>query len=93
MWKFTASVSAEDEGTALEFAQKIADYAEQLFESSSVSLVTSLTQKTKSRVEQPVAWMTEESLHRLKCGGSSKGTVPVHCSYSNVARIPLTLAK
>ena len=39
---------------------------------------------------EPVAWMTQESLHRLRQGGNdSRGSVPVHAAASNVAKIPL----
>ena len=38
---------------------------------------------------EPVAWMTHESKHRLKNGGNSKGSVPVHKNPSHTSCIPL----
>jgi hypothetical protein len=39
--------------------------------------------------QEPVAWMSNESAHRLKHGGNSKGAVPVHAKRSNTSKIPL----
>lgn len=41
-------------------------------------------------MSRPVAWISDESLRRLKWGGNeSKGTVPVHALRSKVAKTPL----
>jgi hypothetical protein len=42
--------------------------------------------------DKPIGWISEESLRRLKAGGNSRGSVPVHSSFSMVARIPLVIA-
>ena len=42
--------------------------------------------------QEPVAWISNESIYRLKHGGNSKGTVPVHLMRSGVSKIPLFLA-
>lgn len=47
-----------------------------------------MTQQTK--MPEPVAWITNESLYGLKAGRTnSKGAVPVHASRSYVAKTPL----
>jgi hypothetical protein len=40
---------------------------------------------------EPVAWMTQEAMYRLKNygGNGSRGTVPAHAERSKVATIPL----
>ena len=40
-------------------------------------------------VQEPMAWISQESAHRLKHGGNSKGAVPVHAKRSNTSKIPL----
>ena len=42
--------------------------------------------------QEPVAWISNESKYRLKHGGNSKGTVPVHLMRSSASKIPLFLA-
>ena len=39
--------------------------------------------------QEPVAWMSKESEYRLRKGGNSRGTVPVHKERSVASRIPL----
>jgi len=39
--------------------------------------------------QEPFAWMSNESAYRLKHGGNSKGTVPVHAKKSTASKIPL----
>ena len=41
---------------------------------------------------EPVAWISYESLGRLKNGGNSRGAVPVHTIQSHTAKIPLYTA-
>jgi len=40
-------------------------------------------------IEQPVAWISRESLWRLKQGGNHAGVVPVHAKRSNTSYIAL----
>ena len=55
-----------------------------------VTVITSLSQAIDQYEKQdPVAWMSNESAHRLKHGGNSKGAVPVHAKRSNTSKIPL----
>jgi hypothetical protein len=43
-------------------------------------------------MSNPSAWITKESLRRLKAGGNeSRGTIPVHCTPTRVAKIPVYL--
>jgi hypothetical protein len=44
------------------------------------------------QVQEPVAWISYESLGRLKNGGNSRGAVPVHTIQSYTAKIPLYTA-
>lgn len=46
----------------------------------------------ESRQVEPVAWISYESLGRLKNGGNSRGAVPVHTIQSHTAKIPLYTA-
>lgn len=46
----------------------------------------------ESRQVEPVAWISYESLGRLKNGGNSRGAVPVHTIQSYTAKIPLYTA-
>lgn len=40
--------------------------------------------------QRPLGWITAESVMRLSQGGNgSRGTVPIHPTYSNTATIPL----
>lgn len=41
---------------------------------------------------EPIAWISRESLSRLKHGGNNRGSVPVHAGRSSYACIPLVLA-
>lgn len=44
-------------------------------------------------MSNPSAWITKESLRRLKAGGNeSRGTIPVHCTPTRVAKIPVYLS-
>ena len=42
--------------------------------------------------QEPVAWMTYESKHRLSNGGNCKGAVPVHKNPSHASCVPLYTA-
>ena len=42
--------------------------------------------------QEPVAWISHESMRRLREGGNCKGTVPVHLKPSHTSTIPLYLA-
>jgi len=46
-------------------------------------------QPQREWVEQPVAWISRESLWRLKQGGNHAGVVPVHAKRSHTSCIPL----
>lgn len=50
------------------------------------------TTGNESRQVEPVAWISYESLGRLKNGGNSRGAVPVHTIQSHTAKIPLYTA-
>lgn len=42
--------------------------------------------------QEPVAWISHESMRRLREGGNCKGTVPVHLKPSHTSTIPLYTA-
>lgn len=62
-------------------------------QAASVIAVLGLREMVMPKVAEPIAWVTDESLRRLKRGGNgSRGTVPVHTKPSAVAKHPLTLS-
>lgn len=75
------------EQIALETAQEMGLIANSVYEAFAKQFLAAWLAQ-----HEPVAWISNESIYRLKHGGNSKGTVPVHLMRSGVSNIPLFLA-
>ena len=75
------------EQIALETAQEMGLIANSVYEAFAKQFLAAWLAQ-----QEPVAWISNESKYRLKHGGNSKGTVPVHLMRSCASKIPLFLA-